>query len=896
MKKILSPPAIELVNKLEPILSRVDNPARYLGGEGNGVDKDFNKCVGRMALVFPDTYEVGMSNNGMRVLYHVINREEDLLAETAFAPWTDMAEEMRAAGIPMYSHESYTPLHEFDLLGISLQTELNYTNVPYVLELGGVPSWSAERTKEHPFVVGGGPVMANPEPVADFYDFFVIGDGEVLAPQIVRIVGEGRRADKERTEILMELSELKGIYVPSLMAMKLNEFGEFIPDPDAQAKGSYLKTQGIQRTWVDVLNKDDYPIKNLIPNGKLVHNRFSLEVMRGCTQGCRFCQAGYWYRPNRELEPDAVIEIAQKGLKATGEKELGLLSLSTADYSQVEKVTDILIDREEFNQIDVSLPSLRANSFGQTLAQKVAAIKGGRSATFAPETGSERLRKMINKTISDEDMYQAAENVFSAGFNKIKLYTMVGLPTENLDDMEAFCGLIQGLVDIGKKHGGGNQVHASVGIMVPKSFTPMQWVGFMPKEKVMEHINFVRERFRYSKQVRISWTEWNEAHLESFYSRGDRNLGPMIYEAYQKGMVFESFRETFDYAQWCEIWEKYDYNHDRIFNERSFDEVFSWDYIHAGTSKGYLKNEYKKMFLVESEPVPDCKWGQSDCQKCGIPGNYLDTELASTPKVEAPSRSAQEVRELFHERKHAAKAQFHYIFRYSKTQLARYLPHQNTMEFFTRALTRLGIEMKYSKGFSPRPVIQNLGALPLGLGTECEEVQVTLLEELPIEGGTLEDLNAVFPRGLEVIEIIQTDNKKLRLPDRVTYTLQVSDLDQDLKFQTALHHWESGELPVVVNHRGKQIGVQDEVVDLRILEDGSLQFTLLVNPSGASVSPFVAVAAFTGCTIDESRQTTIVKKELSFDQEGGRTRQKRKRKRKVKDESELLADKAPLLE
>lgn len=891
MKKILSAEAQSLVVKLEGVLSRVENPARYLGGEGNGIDKDFDDCVGRMVLLFPDTYEVGMSNNGSRVLYHVVNREEDLLCETSFAPWMDMADEMRQAGIPLYSHESYTPLNEFDLVGISLQTELNYTNVPYVLELSGIPSWSAERGINDPFIVGGGPVMANPEPVADFYDFFVIGDGEVLAPAITRIVGAGRRANKDRITILTELAELKGIYVPSLMAIKLNEHGEWIPDEDAVAKGSYLRTKGVQRTWVEVLNKDDYPVQNLIPNGKLVHNRFSVEVMRGCTQGCRFCQAGYWYRPNRELQPDDVIEIAQKGLKATGEKELGLLSLSTADYSQVEKVTDILIDKEEFNNIDVSLPSLRANSFGQTLAQKVAAIKGGRSATFAPETGSERLRILINKTISDDDMYQAAENVYSSGFNNIKLYTMVGLPTENLEDMEAFCGLIQGLITIGQKHNRQNKVHASIGIMVPKPFTPMQWVGFMGKEKVMTHINFVRERFRKNKNVRISWTEWDEAHLESFYSRGDRSLAPMIYEAYQSGIVFESFRENFNYAKWNEIWEKYNVNQDRIFVERSHEETFPWDFIHAGTSKGYLKSEYKKMFLVDSAPVPDCKWGDSDCQKCGIPGNGLDTQLADTPKMEAPSRKPEEVRALFHERKHKLRDNYHYVIKYSKSELAKYLPHQNTMDFFSRAFTRMNITLKFSKGFSPRPLVQNLGALPLGLGTECEEVQVTLLDELPVDGTILSNLNAVFPRGLEVLDITRVENKKLRIPEEVSYSLEMS-LDpskvnstiwgpQAELFPKTIALFEKGELPAVFNHRGKKNDIQDEVIEMSINVDGSLFFKLKVNSSGASVSPFVAVASFTGCTIDEARQTKITKKALYFETEDGRARIKRKRKRKV---------------
>jgi radical SAM superfamily enzyme YgiQ (UPF0313 family) len=279
---------------------------------------------------------------------------------------------------------------------------------------------------------------------------------------------------------------------------------------------------------VEVLNKEDYPVRNLVPHMKLVHERFSVEVMRGCTQGCRFCQAGYWYRPNRELNADAVVEISRAGLAATGETELGLLSLSTADYGPVEKVLDALIDQDDFEDISVSLPSLRANSFGQGLARKAAALSNGKSATFAPETGSERLRKMINKTISDQDMYEAAESVFANGFSNVKLYTMVGLPTENLDDMRAFCGLIDKLNTIAQKYNRRNTIHASIGILVPKPFTPMQWVPFHPEEEVMRHIRFVREAFKYVKSVRISWSDYGLAHVESFYSRGDRKLAPRI--------------------------------------------------------------------------------------------------------------------------------------------------------------------------------------------------------------------------------------------------------------------------------------------------------------------------------------------------------------------------------
>lgn len=865
---------VAIRSRLQEILPHVKNPGRYIGGEANQRVRLPGETLASMALVFPDVYEIGMSHNGTKVLYHLLNREPDLAAERAFAPMPDMAAELRRRGLPLYTLESYRSIASFEAIGISLQTELNYTNVPLVLELGGLQAFAADRAEGDPLVIGGGPCMANPEPVADFFDLFVIGDGEILAAQLLRRIGEGRRAGESKEAILRALAEFPGVYVPRFLKTVTSETGEAVPEQDF-SQGPYLRAKGVKRVWVEALNRDDYPTRNVVPHMKLVHERFSVEVMRGCTQGCRFCQAGYWYRPNRELKADAVIDLAREGIAATGESELGLLSLSTADYGPAEKVLDALIENPDFENVNISLPSLRANSFGQGLAMKTAALGGGKSATFAPETGSERLRKLINKTISDKDMYEAAEGMFRNGFHTLKLYTMVGLPTEELSDMEAFCRLIENLARIGQRHGRRNTIHPNIGIMVPKPFTPMQWTGFMERDKVKRHIDYVRDRFRGNRNVRITWADYDLAEVETFYSRGDRSLSALIYEAYRRGNVFESFSEYFKAATWQAIWAEKGYDKSRLFRERGLEEVFPWDFIHAGTNKGYLKNEYRKMLKEDSAPVPDCKWG--DCQKCGIPGNYADISLSRDPESHAaPGRSWREIKALAAARSEAKPKPQAYRLTYRKAGLSCFLAHQNTMDLFEKAFRRLGIDFAYTEGFHARPVMKNAGALPLGMASRRELLVLVLRADLAgREAEICRALSACLPEGMDVLGLEAAAHARMPHVEEVTYRLtpaedgafpSAADLARaaaefDRKLAARREGRDEGAGFGLAEHRGKALDLLPSLASIT-LKEGELEARVRTYESGAGVSPYAVYAFLLGVEAESLRDKRVRKEDF----------------------------------
>jgi radical SAM family uncharacterized protein/radical SAM-linked protein len=824
---------MQILEKLGKILPFVESPARYIGGEANSVIKGKGDILASMALIFPDIYEIGMSHNGMRILYNIINREPDLFCEVAFAPWSDMAKLMKENDIALYTHASFSEVRSFDAVGITVQTELNFTNIPYVLELAKISAFAANRSEEEPIVIAGGPAMANPMPIADFFDCLCIGDGEFATPKILRLIGEAKKNRKSRAEILEQIAGLESFYVPAI----------------------HNEEKAVKRVYIEKMAKELLPVKNLIANMPLVHDRFCVEVMRGCTQGCRFCQAGYWYRPTRELNADDVLDIAKEGIKATGDRQLGLLSLSTADYSPIEPMLDSFIEEPFFDNIDISLPSLRVSSFSGSLANKVYALKGGRSATFAPETGSERLRKFINKTITDSDIEQAAESAFQNGFNKIKLYIMVGFPTEEEEDIHALVKLTEKLLEAGMRYNKKCQINLSVGIFIPKTWTPLQWASFVKKETAITRIKILRERFFKHKNVKVSWNFWETAHLEAIYSRGERNLAPLIYEAYKRGLIFESDSNNLKPEEWESVRRDFGYDDSWVFRGFGLEENLPWDIIDARISKKFLQREFENACNPDSKWIENCKHGK--CQACGISGNGRDTVLGKIPEKYATiPRTAQEIEDLQKSRIHRKTQIFAYRIVFKKTKNSRFLPHQNTLSFFERAFVRLGIPLKFSEGFSPKPRITNTGALPLGLESLCEVLSVELLEKLDLESKKTELINSInetFPQGLEIVQIEPLKGKlSANLPKFMEYCLQgeyPSGLPQKR---------ENKLLPTVLNHRGQSINLNEHILSISETKN-ALHITAKCNEQGGSASPFIIYGGLLGIGEQEARALNIVK-------------------------------------
>jgi radical SAM family uncharacterized protein len=748
--------AEEIRAALEAILPHVERPGRYLGLERNQTVKPWDAARVRLLLAFPDEYGIGMSHQGTRILYHIANARADTLCERTFAPWPDMAAAMRSSGVPLYSLESYRPAAEFDVIGITLQSELNYVNVPYLLDLAGIPRRAADRGGGVPLVVGGGPCMANPEPVADFFDVLAIGDGEVLLRALLNAVRDAKASGAARSELLLALAAAPGLYVPRLHrwtpgASPARGGAWEALDPAAPAR--------VERVFVERLDPADVPPAPLVPAVEVVQDRLGMEVVRGCTQGCRFCQAGFWYRPVREHDPETVLRTMTAHVDATGYEEVGLLSLSTADYSQIEPLAWHLAEQLAPRRVGVSLPSLRAESFSVAVADAVSRVRKS-GFTFAPETGSDRLRRVINKTFTNADMIEAAEVAFQRGWSLIKVYAMIGLPSETDDDLEELAALAEGILEAGRRVCNRRaEVKVSVGPFVPKAWTPFQWEPFVPPEELERRIGVLRDRFRRIRGATLTWNAPRESALEAILSRGDRRLGAVIARAHDLGAVFDGWGEWLKLDAWEQALAEHGVDVAAELGPRDLDAVLPWDVIDARVRKGYFKAERRRAFLESA--TPDCRWG--DCMRCGIPGDGLDTQLAppTLPIVgeEAPERArarnaAYRLRPLPRTLPEPApltqpERVARYRFTFAKRGGARFLSHRNVMDVLERALRAAAVPVRYTEGYNPHIRLSMGPALPLGAEALGEPFDVECHGE--VTAAMLARANEVLPLGLSLL-------------------------------------------------------------------------------------------------------------------------------------------------
>ena len=600
----------------DEILLSIQQPARYIGGEVNMCVKDPKDVEIRFAMCFPDVYDIGMSHLGIQILYDMFNRREDTYCERVYSPWVDLDKVMREKNIPLFALESQEPVKNFDFLGITLQYEMCYANVLQILDLSHIPLHAADRKEDDPLVIGGGPCAYNPEPLADFFDLFYIGEGETAYDRLLDLYKEYKQKGKGRKAFLEQAALMPGIYVPSLYSVEYHNDGTikaFVPNtPLAPAQ--------VTKELVMDLDHVSYLEKPLVPYIKVAQDRVVLEIMRGCIRGCRFCQAGNVYRPLRERGLDYLKEHAKKMLISTGHEEISLSSLSSSDYTRLEELVSFLMEEFQGKGVNISLPSLRIDAFSLDVMRQIQDVKKS-SLTFAPEAGSQRLRDVINKGLTEEDILHGAAQAFHGGWNRVKLYFMLGLPTETVEDMEGIALLSEKVAEtyydeIPKEERHGKvQVVASSSFFVPKPFTPFQWARMCTKDEFIERANIVRQKFREMKNAKSLKYNWHEAELtvlEGVLARGDRRVGAVIEEAYRRGALFDSWSEYFQNEIWMNAFISCGVSIDfYTTRERKTDEIFPWDFINAGVSKEFLAREWQK--AMKGEVTPNCRQGCSGC-------------------------------------------------------------------------------------------------------------------------------------------------------------------------------------------------------------------------------------------------------------------------------------------
>lgn len=794
-------------NPVQELLPFVQMPSRYLGTEIHSTRKDPSTVALNVALGFPDLYEIGSSHFGIQVLYHILNQRKDIIAERVFAPDRDFEALLRRHKIPLMSLESQRPLKHFDLIGISLLYELNYTNVLNMLDLAGLHLSADQRGEDDPFVIAGGPCVCNPEPMAEFFDAMVFGDAEYLIVELAEQWLQWNNSGEKKVDLLRRWSRLEGIYVP-----------RFFKAVDDSRGYQYLRAEknvrpSVKRRVVSDLDSAPFPDSPVIPFGRPVHDRLRLEISRGCSRGCRFCQAGMIYRPVRERKPATLLEMARKGLAATGYEDISLLSLSTGDYRCLGPLMEMLMRRCRRDHVAVSLPSLRAGVLTPRLMELIRSVRKT-GFTIAPEAGSQRLRDVINKNITYEDVAQTVEDAFAMGWRLIKLYFMIGLPTETDDDLDAIVAMVRDLLRIKGPNGHKGHINVSVTTFIPKSHTPFQWAGQIPLDVSKAKIARLKSAFDAMRTVRFKWQDPGMSLIEGILARGDRRTSEALVNAWKNGCIFDGWTDRFDLSRWMDALTR-----TRIpiefytSRERSLDEPLPWDHMDSRVDSDFLKGQWASAQVGEC--VTDCRHGE--CHACGVCDFEQRLPRIHESCAHVPLAGPDE-----------PDCQFlTYELTYEKVDAARFFGHLEMMRHFGRAMRRAGIEVKYSEGYHPMPKIAFDNPLPLGVESESEIMRITVAAHHG-ETDLIDRINPFLPSGLQILTCrLKPSGRAMRTAGQDCYRVSLSGPALDPLQIDAFNRSERWDY-TRIRHSGRtqHFDLKTAVVRLTMLDETTIDIVI----------------------------------------------------------------------
>lgn len=714
-------------------LLAIEKPVRYTGDEiGSRPKKEADL---RFVLAFPDVYEVGMSHLGLQILYDILNDQDEIAAERAYTPWPDREAQLRSLGKPLSTLESQTPLARADIIGFTLQYELSYTNILTMLDLAGIPFKAADRGVESPLVIAGGPCACNPEPLAEFLDAVLLGDGEEAIVEIAAACRERKRIGESKQWLLDRLAGIEGVYVPSFFEPRHNDDGTLSVITPLRPGHDRVR-----RRFLSDLDTAPYPTAPVVPFLKTIHDRVSIEIGRGCTRGCRFCQAGYLYRPVRERSPETILQLVEETLRNTGYDEVSLLSLSTGDYGCLTPLLRELMVRYAHEKVAVALPSLRVGSLSQELVEEIRKVRKT-GFTLAPEAGTERLRQIINKGIAEEDLLRNAFEAYSNGWRVIKLYFMIGLPGETEEDLLGIADLARKVKLEGKHAGSGGEVNVSISTFVPKPHTPFQWEPQITTEETVAKQRFLRDELK-KRKLGLKWHDAPLSFMEGVFARGDRRLGVVLAKAWELGCRFDGWGDRQNRAAWHEAFAACGIDPAFYHRRRGLDEVLPWDHLDFGVTKAFLRSELEKAWA--GEPTGDCRTGR--CTGCGI----CDFDrIAMRPTDPAWQKESAPARPYPVE----ADAKVTMRLRYTKTGAMRYLSHLEMIGLFTRAVGRARLPIRFSRGFHPHPKFSFATALSVGVESWAEYLDLELVPG-PAPEEVVDRLNAALPEGMRIVEAI----------------------------------------------------------------------------------------------------------------------------------------------